>query len=204
MIAVNRVTTLCLPLVTSLISAHVLSRSLLNDWHGLDRSSWRSLPLQVPLVVLGLPLIFEPIDQVNERSQILLVEVEASRSDLDELFDHLLSWNISEHEMLLVLGQNGEPIWNTAFVGVLLIFQLLFEVFPLLSVGPLRRLGYFTHQTVARDNIPFDNFTQVVEVLIGNHETLADRSTWHLLKLSDVDVNKLLARELPSQGDCIL
>lgn len=104
---------------------------LLRELHSGAR---RLLSLQESLVVLGLPLILEPVHKHLEGSQILLVEVEAHRSHLDELLDHAFARHISEHDVLLVVGQDSKAVGNTGFVRCFLVFELLLELFPLFTV----------------------------------------------------------------------
>ena len=72
MITVNWTTSLSLPLVTStLVTAIVIMifpRSFFNLRNSLKSSSRWLLTLQESLVIPGLPLIFEPINKLNERS----------------------------------------------------------------------------------------------------------------------------------------
>jgi hypothetical protein len=81
-----------------------------------NAGSWRFLPLKESLVVFGLPLVFEPVNELHERSKILLVEVETFWSHLDELFRDSLTRHISKHYMLLILGQYGKSVRDSAFV----------------------------------------------------------------------------------------
>jgi hypothetical protein len=55
------------------------------------------------LIVLGLPVVLEPIDKSDEWSLILLMEVETLRSDFDELFDDFLAGDVGHYNMLVVL-----------------------------------------------------------------------------------------------------
>jgi hypothetical protein len=104
---------------------------LLRELHSGAR---RLLSLQESLVVFGLPLILEPVHKHLEGSQILLVEVEAHRSHLDELLDHAFARHISEYDVLLVVGQDSKAVGNTGFVRCFLVFELLLELFPLFTV----------------------------------------------------------------------
>ena len=57
--------------------------------------SGRSGPSELFLVFRTSPVVLEPVDQHLEGSVILKVEVEASRSDLDELFENFLFGHVS-------------------------------------------------------------------------------------------------------------
>jgi hypothetical protein len=96
-----------------------------------------SLSAEELLVVFGREVLLEPVDKLHERSQVLLVEVVASGTHLDELFDHLVLGNIGQHDVLLVLWQNGKAVGNAALVRILLFFEALFQVLPAISVTPL-------------------------------------------------------------------
>jgi len=70
----------------------------------LHSGAGRLLSLQEALVVLGLPLILEPVHKHLEGCQILLMEVETHRPHLNELLDHAFARHICENHVLLVVG----------------------------------------------------------------------------------------------------
>jgi hypothetical protein len=60
-----------------------------------------------------------------------------------------------------------------------------------------------TDESVDRDDVALDDFTQVVELIVADQKTFAYRSTLSLVLLDDVDVNEVLLEELPSQRDAV-
>lgn len=58
------------------------------------------------------------------------MEVETSRSHLNELFDHLVARDVRKNDVLVVLGQNCKAVRNSSFVRILFLAQNLLKVFP--------------------------------------------------------------------------
>jgi len=121
--------TLCLP--TTCVLAIVIStlfsgRSWVDSCGCSCLSTRRFLSLEVPLVVFGGPHFLEPINELHKWSVVLVVEVVAPRSDLDKLLDHFLPRHVSQDNMLRVLRQYSQTVWNTALVSCFLLAKRLF------------------------------------------------------------------------------
>jgi hypothetical protein len=106
--------------------------------------------------------------------------------------------------MLLVLRQYHKPVGDSRSVSGFLILEIFFDNLPSICVDPLWRSYDFSDETVARDDVPLNNFTKIIEVLTADGETCANCSTWLLVVLLNVDVNKLLCPKLPSKSDVVL
>ena len=89
----------------------------------------RSLPAQVSLVEILLPVLLEPIDELLEWDMVFVMEEEAFRAHLDEFLHHLFFGHIDEHDVLRVVWKDGKPIWDSARLFLLLIFETLLELF---------------------------------------------------------------------------
>jgi hypothetical protein len=61
---------------------------------------------------------------------------------------------------------------------------------------------HFTNQSVARNDIPFDNFTQVVKGITANYKLASNCSSWLFFYLLDVNVYQILGSfpEFPCEG----
>lgn len=73
------------------------------------------------------------------------MEVKSFRSDLDELFNNLFFWKISQNNMLLVLRKNDKSVRNTRSISVLLILKSFFYYFPAIRINPLGRSNHFSN-----------------------------------------------------------
>ena len=59
-------------------------------------------------------------------------------------------------------------------------------------------------KSVARDDVPLDDLTETLEVIVTDDESAADSGLRRLSLLLDVDVDEILLVELPGQGDTVL
>ena len=82
----------------------------------------RSLPAQMSLVEILLPVLLEPIDELLEWDVVFVMEEEAFRAHLDEFFHHLFFRHIDKHDVLRIVWKDGKPIWYSARFFLLLIF----------------------------------------------------------------------------------
>ena len=89
------------------------------DWFELD--PWGLLSLEVPLVLVGLPVVFEPVDQHLKWDQVLVMEVEALWSHFDEFLVHLFFRHIAKHDVLRVLRKDCKSVWNSLWSFLLLL-----------------------------------------------------------------------------------
>ena len=86
------------------------------------------------MILVRLPVVFEPVDQHLERDEVLVVEVEAFWPHLDELLVDLLLWHVAKHDVLRVLRKDGEPVRNPLRGFLLLLFQPLLHVLEIVSI----------------------------------------------------------------------
>ena len=56
----------------------------------------------------------------------------------------------------------------------------------------------FPDKSVARDDVAFDNFAQIFELIVANYQSLANCRTCSLFLLDDVNMVEVLFEELPS------
>jgi len=164
---------------------------------------WRFLSFGMSLVLTAAPVIFEPVDQSLEWSVTLVVEVEALGSHFDELLYDLVTWNIGEYDVLWIHRQDGESIWNALRLLLLLFLDTFLQLLKGLSIQELGMTSDLTDESVDRDDVALDDFTQVVELIVADQKTFAYRSTLSLVLLDDVDMNEVLLEELPSQRDAV-
>ena len=106
--------------------------------------------------------------------------------------------------MLRVFLKDSESIGNTAGLAVFLCLQELIELFKLATGSELHVARSFSHEFVARSNVSFHDFLQVLEkLLIANLELGADSRTRSFLKLLDINVDDVVGKEFPSEGDVV-
>lgn len=74
------------------------------------------------LVVFSLPVLFEPIHKIDERSQVFLMEEETSRLNLDEFPYHFVFWNVGKNNMLMILRKDCKLVRDAWSVGIFLAF----------------------------------------------------------------------------------
>ena len=67
---------------------------------------------EMTLVVLSLPIFFEPVYKIHERREVLFMEVKTFWPHLDKLFDNLFFRKIGQNDMLLVLWKNHKSVRN--------------------------------------------------------------------------------------------
>ena len=158
------------------------------------------------LILLLAPVLLEPVDQLLEGRVVLLVEVEAARPHLYELFNHALFWNVAEHDILRVVWQDGKPVGDASWVVLLLLFEFELELLVSFHVGELGVAAYLTHEAVARDDVPLNNLVEALKVgLVADLEAIADDCALLLVNLRDVNVHEMaMLPEPPGQGDAIL
>ena len=84
-VTVNRATTSSPPV--SLIT--LFAWCFLDLWNCFDAWPWRFLTSEMTLVVLSLPIFFEPVYKIHEWRQVLFMEVKTFWPHLDKLFYNL-------------------------------------------------------------------------------------------------------------------
>ena len=106
--------------------------------------------------------------------------------------------------MLRVFLKDSESIGNTAGLAVFLCLQELIELFKLATGSELHVARSFSHEFVARSNVSFHDFLQVLEkLLIANLELGADSRTRSFLKLLYINVDDVVGKEFPSECDVV-
>jgi len=106
--------------------------------------------------------------------------------------------------VLRVILKDSESIRDAAGVGVLLSLQELIELFKLATGSELHVARSFSHEFIAGSDVSFHDFLQVLEkLLIANLELGADSRTRSLLKLLDINVDDIVGKEFPSEGDVV-
>ena len=95
---------------------------------------------------------------------VLVVEVEAARAHLDELFHHTFIRHVAKHDILWVVRKDCKPVRDARWVLLFLLFQLLFELFVRLGVREFRMSRDFTNKTIAWYDVSFNNFAQAFKV----------------------------------------
>lgn len=106
--------------------------------------------------------------------------------------------------MLRVFLKDSESIGNAAGLAVFLSLQELIELFKLATSSELHVARSFSHKFIARSDISFHDFLQVLEkLLISNLKLGANSCTRSLLKLLDINVDDVVGKEFPSEGDVV-
>ncbi len=106
--------------------------------------------------------------------------------------------------MLRIILKDSESIRDAAGVGVLLSLQELIELFKLATGSELHVARSFSHEFVARSDVSFHDFLQVLEkLLIANLKLGADSRTRSFLKLLDINVDDVVGKEFPSECDVV-
>jgi hypothetical protein len=101
--------------------------------------------------------------------------------------------------VLRVFLKDSESIGNTAGLAVFLCLQELIELFKLATSSEFHVARSFSHKFIARSDVSFHNFLQILEkLLIANLELGADSRTRSLLKLLDINVDDVVGKEFPS------
>ena len=62
----------------------------------------------------------------------------------------------------------------------------------------------FSHEPIARDDVPLHNLSKTVEVVVADDEPASNGCSRLLLLLKDVNVHEVLLPEFPSQCDAVL
>lgn len=164
--------------------------------------SGRSLPSEMPLVVTSSPVVFEPVDQHLEGSVVCLMEVETTRSHLDELFEDSLLGDVTKHDVLGIAWKDRESVRDSTRVLLLLLFETSFEIFKGLGIRELLVANDLTDKSVAGNDVALNDFSQTFKlVVVADSEDTADCCSRSLVTLMDVDVNVVVLPELPSQSD---
>jgi hypothetical protein len=127
-----------------------------------------------------------------------------SRLYSDELLDHFFFRHVSENNVLRVGWQNTESVRNPIRLFFLLLHDSFLKFFPGLSVCEFLMLGHFSDKSVARNNVALDYLTQIIKRFIADQQFTTNSCARCLFCFNNVDVDKMLTPELPSQGDARL
>ena len=120
---------------------------------------------------MGPPVLLEPIDKILEWDQILHVEMEASWSHLDELLEHLVFGDIGKHDVLWVGWQDSKPVWDPTWSFFLLFLKAGLKVFIAVGVQELGVGHNFSDVPVAWNDVPFDDLSQALKLVIVDDES---------------------------------
>ena len=156
------------------------------------------------LVVVGPPVVLEPVYQHLEGNVVRFVEVEALWAHLDVLLADLLFGNVAEHNVLWVGWQDGEAIGDATWLLLLLFLEPGLEIFERLGVRELLMADHLTHETIAWDDVSLDDFSQTFElVVVADSQDATDSGTRLLVALVDINVNIVILPKLPGQSDAV-
>ena len=97
------------------------------------------------MILVRLPVVFEPVDQHLERNVVRLVVVEALRAHTDELLEHFFFWNIAEDDVLGVDWENSESVGDAARLFFLLFLEASFQILEGLCIREFLMTHNFTH-----------------------------------------------------------
>jgi len=128
----------------------------------------------VSLVISGAVVLLKPVEEQLEEREVLVVEVKALGSHLDELLQDFLFGHISQDDVLGVLGQNSATVWDLRRLLFLFLFKTFFKLFKALRVAELGVLVDFTNKTVARNDVPLNDFSYIFEVVVRDDQAVAD------------------------------
>jgi hypothetical protein len=88
---------------------------------------------EIPLVLATPKLLLEPIDHVLEGIVVLVVEEVASWFHLDELLYELLLGNVGQDNVLWILVEDCELVWDARGIFLLLLLECLLELIKILA-----------------------------------------------------------------------
>ena len=107
--------------------------------------------------------------------------------------------------MLRVGRKNRKEVRDSMWLSSLLILEFGFKFLKRLAVVELLVADDLTDETIARNDIAFDNLSETFKVIvIADNESASDSGTFRLISLSDVDMHNLILPELPSECNDIL
>jgi hypothetical protein len=156
------------------------------------------------LVVVGPPVVLEPVDQHLKGNVVRFVEVEALRAHLDVLLADLLLRHVTEHDVLWVGWQDGEAIGDATWLLLLLFLEAGFEIFERLGVRELLMADHLTDETVAWDDVSLDDLSQAFKlIVVTDSQDATDSGSRLFVALVDVNVNVVILPELPGQSDTV-
>jgi len=89
------------------------------------------------LVVTCAPVVLEPVDKHLEWLMVDLMEVESSRTNLDELLENLILSDIADNDMLRVSCQDSKAVGDTSRLIFLLLLETSLKVLESLSIREL-------------------------------------------------------------------
>jgi len=122
---------------------------------------------KVALVLTASELLLKPVDHVLEGVVELVVEEEATRFDLDELFDDFFLGNVGDDDELRVLFKDSKAVRDLGVVFLLLVLNHLLEIFETLTISSkLGMLSDFSDKSVAWSDVSFLDLMKVFEDLV--------------------------------------
>ena len=167
-------------------------------------TSWRPLSFDNAKIFTLAPIIFKPVDHLLERIVANFMEVESFRTNPNEFLDHFLLWLIRKNDMLRIVSQNGKTIGNSCWLFDLLIFDYGFKLLIGVTFYEFGVSNHISHQTIARNDIPFNNFSQRIKLVVTYDKSRTNNGPFRLIELLNVNVHKILLPKFPSQRDLVL
>ena len=130
---------------------------------------------------------------------ILMMEEIATRLDFDELFNHLFLRNVAHNDILRVLLNHSESVWNSRVILCFLSFESFLEVIKILASHELWMLNDFSKRSIARCDVSLNNLLEVLIIFITDLKSLTNVCTDSFVILLNIDVDDIALIELPSQ-----
>jgi len=94
---------------------------------------------------------------------------------------------------------DSKPVRNLRHVLLLLFLNRLRKTFIVFRVEELRVLNTLTQQPVARNDVAFNDLTQISKVFLTDLQLGANGGPWRFLFLLYVYVHDILLPELPRE-----
>ena len=105
--------------------------------------------------------------------------------------------------MLRILLQYSKPIRNLLRLVLLLLSEACLKLFLGMTLLKLRVANSISKTSVARDDVPVDNFLQAFKLLVTDDQDVSNRRSSRLITLLNVHVDNVVSVELPSQSDVV-
>lgn len=102
-----------------------------------------------------------------------------------------------------ILLEDSETIWDSAAFVLLLGFEGLLDLVEAGALEELRVLDDFSEGTVAWNDVSLDDLLEVLVGLVADSELRADVGADCFVSLLDVDVDDVVFKELPGQGEMV-
>lgn len=169
-----------------------------------SRSKWFFWSLDLSLVFRCGEVVLEPHNKFLELSEVLLVEVKTSILNFNPFFRYYI-WAraIEKDNILRIFCETAELIWDAISSSFFLLQQIFFDFFKRFS-WKFSMILDDIHVTVARDDIPLDDFIKIIEFF----SVIQDKFGLELITLLNFffqwKMDEDIIEEFPSNSEVLL